>query len=299
MHRGKRVGHFVSTFDIAIASFVLASCSSDAARDAANTGGAASAQGGAPTAGASSSGGVSATGGSAIASGGSPGGPGGAAAGGLANGGSPVTGGRSSSGGASSGGAAAGGTNDGGASTGASGNASGGAASGGAAGSAAFTLTSPDHVNGAKFADEFTCALAGFNGSISPELRWTAGPAGTKSYAITFIDVTLAKGTPPNMNGYHWAIWHIPASTTSLPKGFKNPASIQASQTGNFLGPCPNIQGSGHTDTYEFTIYALASEALTVSPASGTAAVKDAESKLEMTHLASAKLVGTSDAKPP
>lgn len=166
-------------------------------------------------------------------------------------------------------------------------------------GPGAFMLTSPDHMDGAKFAAEFTCAMAGFNGSIMPELRWTAGPAGTKSYAITFIDVTLAKGTPPNMNGYHWAIWNIPASTMSLPKAFKNAASIQASQTGNFLGPCPNIQGSGHTDTYEFTIYALASESLTVSPMTGTAAVKNAADTLEKTHLASTKLTGTSDAKPP
>jgi phosphatidylethanolamine-binding protein (PEBP) family uncharacterized protein len=166
-------------------------------------------------------------------------------------------------------------------------------------GSDAFTLTSPDHAEGAKFAAEFTCALAGFNASIMPELHWTAGPAGTKSYAITFIDVTLAKGTPPNMKGYHWAIWNIPASTMSLPKGFTNAASIHASQTGNFLGPCPNFQGSGHTDTYEFTIYALAGETVSVNPTTGTAGVKSAETTLEAMHLASTKLTGTSDAKPP
>ncbi|WP_437685531.1 YbhB/YbcL family Raf kinase inhibitor-like protein [Sorangium sp. So ce176] len=170
---------------------------------------------------------------------------------------------------------------------------------GGDTSSGEFTLTSPNHTEGAEFGDKYTCAAAGFNGSLLPELNWTAGPPGTKSYAITFIDVTLTTKTPPNMNGYHWVIYNIPADVTSLPEEFKNAASIGAMQNMNYLGPCPNFGGGGaNTDTYEFTIYALGEESVTIA-GTGTAAVKDAETKLEASHLAKAKLTGTSDASPP
>jgi phosphatidylethanolamine-binding protein (PEBP) family uncharacterized protein len=168
---------------------------------------------------------------------------------------------------------------------------------GGSGGASGFALTSPDHVEGAMFADPYTCAEAGFNGSILPELHWTAGPAGTMSYAITFIDRTLA---PANMNGFHWVIWNIPAATMSLPEGFTDQASLGAQENRDFLGPCPNFGGgSAATDTYEFTIYALSQASITVTPATGTMAVANAETMLEANNLAKAKLSGTSNASPP
>ena len=65
------------------------------------------------------------------------------------------------------------------------------------------------------------------------------------------------------------------------------------------LAPCPNFGGGGtQTHNYEFKIYALDTATITVT-GSGTAAVKDAEAKLEADNLASATLGGTSDASPP
>jgi phosphatidylethanolamine-binding protein (PEBP) family uncharacterized protein len=232
---------------------------------------------------------------------------GGAGAGG-ASGGMPA-GGTSGTGGSTAGSSAAGvgGTAGSGAGGAGAGGASGAAGSGsgssgtgnGGTGSGAFTLTSPDHMEGAMFADPYTCAEAGFNGSILPELNWTAGPAGTMSYAITFIDVTLAHAPMPNDNGYHWVIWNIPAATRTLAEGFKDQASIGAQENRDFLGPCPNFGGGGaNTDTYEFTIYALSQASITIS-GSGTAAVKDAEMKLDAMNLAKTKLTGTSNASPP
>jgi Raf kinase inhibitor-like YbhB/YbcL family protein len=147
------------------------------------------------------------------------------------------------------------------------------------------------------FAAPYTCDNPmGFSGSIIPELHWSGAPAGTMSYAITFIDRTLA---PANMNGYHWVIWNIPATTTMLPEGFKDQASIGAQENRDFLGPCPNISSSGNvTDTYEFTIYALSQASITVTPATGTMAVANAETMLEANNLAKAKLSGTSNASP-
>lgn len=169
----------------------------------------------------------------------------------------------------------------------------------GAAPTAEFTLTSPNHEEGAKFADKYTCAANGFRGSIMPALNWTPGPAGTKSYAITFIDTTLsAQG---NALGYHSVIYNIPANVTSLPEGFKaaEAAMIGAKQNDNFLGPCPNFgsppPSGSETHTYEFTLYALDSESVTIT-GSGTTAVQNAEELLEKNHLAKTKLTGTSNA---
>lgn len=188
-----------------------------------------------------------------------------------------------------------------GGSSGASGTsgAAGSSGAGGTSGASGFTLTSPELNEGSAFADEHTCAAAGFSGSLSPALAWTAGPEGTKSYAITLIDVTLTEGPQPSDLGYHWVLYDIPAATLSLPEAFTNAGSIGAQQNSAYLGPCPNFSGGSEVHTYEFTIYALDTETLSVTPTTGTGAVKDAEAKLEANHLAVAKLTGTSDASPP
>ena len=235
--------------------------------------------------GGSSTGGVSGTG----PTGGSAGTAAGSGGAGTSSGGT----GGAGNGGTTSGGAGSGGTPGGAGGSAGSGGSGGTAGSGGAGG---FTLTSPDHMNGAMFADPYTCAEAGFNGSILPELRWSGAPAGTMSFAITFIDRTLA--ARGEMNGYHWVIWNIPAATMSLPEGFKDQASIMAQENRDFLGPCPNFGGgSANTDTYEFTIYAL-SQASIMPTGNMTAIVLNAETMLEANNLAKAKLSGTSNASP-
>jgi phosphatidylethanolamine-binding protein (PEBP) family uncharacterized protein len=262
---------------------------------AAGAGGSAGAGAPATGGGAGTAAGSGATAAGGAGAGGSSAGAGGAPAGGAAAGAS----GASGAGGEAGAGGASGASSGMGGMSGASG--ASGTSGGGSAGSSsgALTLTSPNHMEGAEFGDKYTCAMAGFNGSLLPQLDWTAGPTGTMSYAITFIDVTLTKGQPPSDLGYHWVIWNIPASTRSLPEAFMDQASIGAQENRDFLGPCPNAGGgSANTDTYEFTIYALSQESITVS-GSGTGAVKDAETKLEAMNLAKAKLTGTSNASPP
>lgn len=215
---------------------------------------------------------------------------------GPVGGGAGGPGGAGSSGGSVEGGAA--GTSPGGAATGGvAGSSAAGAA--GSAGSPDFSLTSPDLVEGAEFADKYTCAAAGFDASLLPELVWSPGPAGTVSYAITFIDVTLTQAQPPSDLGYHWVIYDIPATVHSLPEEFSDAVSIGAAQNRAYLGPCPNFSTGTETHTYEFAIYALAAETLSITPTTGTEAVKVADAKLRETHLAVAKLSGKSDASPP
>ncbi len=66
----------------------------------------------------------------------------------------------------------------------------------------------------------------------SPGLSWSAGPPGTKSYALIAVDpdvvknlslmnkpgVTIPVGAP-RMNIYHWVLIDIPAAVTSLAPG--------------------------------------------------------------------------------
>lgn len=95
----------------------------------------------------------------------------------------------------------------------------------------------------------------------SPPLAWTAGPAGTQSYAIVMRDDTL-----PNV---HWVLYDIPAAVTSLaanvqrdvfepnpPAGSKQskPPGSFGDNTRGYFGACPVNGAAQHT--YSFTVYA-------------------------------------------
>ena len=204
-------------------------------------------------------------GGTAGSSGGGAGGRGGSAAGG-------------------SGGSAAGGTGGGGWGTTGSG------------GSGTLTLTSPDQADGAKFGTMYTCAAMNgtFGAGVNPELDWTGVPAGTMSFAMTFIDTKIGANMAM---GQHWAIWNIPATVTKFPKGTTTLTGdlAGAMQTNKYLAPCP----SGN-DTYEFTLYALSTAALSVTGASGSATSNSAgvakvlAALQAVTPLGTATLHGTS-----
>jgi Raf kinase inhibitor-like YbhB/YbcL family protein len=163
-------------------------------------------------------------------------------------------------------------------------------------GPGAFTLTSTAYKNGGAIPDKYSCAGDGGAGNdISPPLAWGAGSHKPKSYALTFID--LANG------GKHWAIWDIPASTTSLPEGLKKGFNVpdvsgakqkamgNASVNQQFFGPCPR---SKHT--YEFTLYAINVDTLPGLSASST--VAQIETAAQANDIASTKLSGTSSAAP-
>jgi hypothetical protein len=115
-------------------------------------------------------------------------------------------------------------------------------------------------------------ALHACNTHASPALSWTAGPAGTQSYAVVMIDKTRG-GTNDEV---HWVIFDIPAATRALGQGVLRQANLAdpagAKQVSSFdalpgyFGPCPP-QGDG-AHVYEWRVYAMPQANLaTVTPA--------------------------------
>jgi Raf kinase inhibitor-like YbhB/YbcL family protein len=158
--------------------------------------------------------------------------------------------------------------------------------------------------DGAEFLPKHTCEMSGFDMDQSPPLAWTGAPAAAQSFALVFIDTTLTE--QGNMNGYHWAMWDIPASVSELPANLPTGATItepvSAKQynplSASYLGPCPNVGGgNANTDTYAFTLYAMP-EATTAALA-GLNNVKNIEAAIKEVALDSATLTGTSNASPP
>jgi Raf kinase inhibitor-like YbhB/YbcL family protein len=233
------------------------------------------------------------------APGGGSGGTSGSSIGGRASGsgGSGTSGNTSNSGGSGTGGSNA--SNDGGSTSGSNTGGSGGAEMTDAStapsdaatmndapvGNGPFALSSSAVMNNGIIPVMYRCT--GTANDTSPPLSWTPGPAGTLSYALT-----LWHGGPTAPGDVHWAIYDIPATTTSLPSGValtampaNAPGAMQLSQTTNspgwfgYGGICP----AGPDQVYTFTLYAL--KVATLSAASVTKA------NLKASALASATLV--------
>jgi para-nitrobenzyl esterase len=97
---------------------------------------------------------------------------------------------------------------------------------------AKLTVTTPGWKDGGDIDFKYTQ----YQGNSFPGLEWTAGPAGTKSYAIIMQDTDLVMRGSPIL---HWSVVNIPATVTKLPAGMK-PEEIPA---GAIYGP--NYQGAG------------------------------------------------------
>ena len=130
-----------------------------------------------------------------------------------------------------------------------------------------LTLSSHDIAQG-----EFMTKAQEFNGfgctggDLSPHLKWSNAPKGTKSFAITAYD----PDAPTGSGWWHWQVVNIPKNVTEIATGAgstnKNVAPQGSMQIDNdygnkaFGGACPP---SGHgVHHYRFTIHALSVEKL-------------------------------------
>jgi Raf kinase inhibitor-like YbhB/YbcL family protein len=124
-----------------------------------------------------------------------------------------------------------------------------------------FTLTSPDIAPGKAMTAKQVFNGFGCSGqNISPALSWKNAPEGTKSFALMVHD----PDAPTGSGWWHWVVYNIPATTTSLPEGAgdpkKNllPAGAQQGRTdfgtSGFGGACPP---PGKPHRYFFRLHAL------------------------------------------
>jgi Raf kinase inhibitor-like YbhB/YbcL family protein len=125
-------------------------------------------------------------------------------------------------------------------------------------------MTIAGFADGGRIPAANTCAAG--QGVPSPAISWTAGPAGTMSYALILHDPDPVLAGSATNDVLHWAIFDIPGDATSLPAGVPNAADLPsgAKQPNNiagqpgYFGPCPP---AGHGDHhYTFEIYALSAK---------------------------------------
>ena len=142
---------------------------------------------------------------------------------------------------------------------------------------AGFTLSSPTVKPGSMLTDAQVFKGFGCEGkNISPALKWSGAPAGTKSYAVTVYD----PDAPTGSGWWHWVVYNIPASATELPEGAGGadgkglPAGAVQGRTdfgaAGFGGACPPAGDKPHR--YIFTVYALKTDKIE-APADASAAL--------------------------
>ncbi|MGH1349379.1 MAG: YbhB/YbcL family Raf kinase inhibitor-like protein [Methyloligellaceae bacterium] len=138
-----------------------------------------------------------------------------------------------------------------------------------------FKLSSTDISEGQKLKSEqvfngFGCK----GGNISPALKWTGAPKGTKSFVITAYD----PDAPTGSGWWHWTLANIPANVTSLPANAGNGKNLPKGAlqtksdygTTGFGGACPP---PGEVHRYIFTVYALKTDKLAIKADSSNALV--------------------------
>lgn len=157
-----------------------------------------------------------------------------------------------------------------------------------------FALTSLAFEDGGAIATRYQCGPplvgTGPGENVSPALTWTAGPAGTTSYAVVVRDRSAG-------DLVHWVIYDLPPTTRELPEGVPagyeaeglapaRQAQIQTSGYFGYFGPC----SGGRGNTYEYAVHALPTATLE-SAAMGTADTTLAAA-VEEQAIASASITG-------
>ena len=126
-----------------------------------------------------------------------------------------------------------------------------------------FTLSSPNFRAGGTIGMEHVFNSFGCTGrNLSPALKWSGAPAGTKSFALLCHDPDAPTG---GAGWWHWLVLTLPATTTELPLDAGNAdgsslpdGAVQVSTdfgAPGYGGPCPPPGDKPHR--YVFTLYAL------------------------------------------
>jgi phosphatidylethanolamine-binding protein (PEBP) family uncharacterized protein len=118
------------------------------------------------------------------------------------------------------------------------------------AGVASFQLSSPVAADGGTLPAEFTCDGAG----VSPPLRWTSPPAGTREFALMMTTLP-GDGTTK----WNWVLSGVPATIASLDRASTDVGTPGIGSDGPLPGYQPPCSQGPGAKTYTFTVYALSS----------------------------------------
>jgi len=107
-----------------------------------------------------------------------------------------------------------------------------------------FTISSPAFANHQAMPKKYTCEGA----DVSPPLRWSGAPPGTKGFALIMDDPDAPDPKAPRMTWVHWVIYDLPADVHELAEGAATlglPGNARQGindwkRTG-YGGPCPPI----------------------------------------------------------
>ncbi|HTW76073.1 MAG TPA: kinase inhibitor [Steroidobacteraceae bacterium] len=130
-----------------------------------------------------------------------------------------------------------------------------------------FRLTSDDIRDGETLPEAQVFNGMGHRGAnLSPHLKWSDPPAGTRSFVVTLYD----PDAPTGSGWWHWVVANIPATTDTLPRGCgsgQGGLPRGALQTRTDFGR-PGYGGAapppGKAHRYIFTVHALSAEQIDV-----------------------------------
>jgi Raf kinase inhibitor-like YbhB/YbcL family protein len=125
-----------------------------------------------------------------------------------------------------------------------------------------------------------------FRDNASPPLTWANAPEGTRSFALTMVDL--------GFSFTHWVVYNIPPTATLLAEGvIAQPrlpdGTLQGTNGNEMLGYVGPFLGEGEVHHYTFTLYALDTP-LVLSPGAKREQVLAA---LEGHILGTSELIGT------
>lgn len=119
-----------------------------------------------------------------------------------------------------------------------------------------FTLTSPAFEHGEAIPRRYTCD----GDEISPPLRWSGVPEGTKSLALIVDDPDAPDPAAPKRVWVHWVLYNLPPDCNVLAEGLGGndlPAGTLEGRNDwkktGYGGPCPPIG----QHRYFFKLFAL------------------------------------------
>ncbi|MFJ9371608.1 YbhB/YbcL family Raf kinase inhibitor-like protein [Nocardia sp. NPDC101769] len=129
-----------------------------------------------------------------------------------------------------------------------------------------FQLTSIDVADGQALGLDQVSGIFGAGGKdISPQLSWSGFPAETKSFALTSFD----PDAPTGSGFWHWAVFDIPVTVTSLDNGAGSEGgslptgAIALRNDGGITGYVGAAPPPGHGyHRYYFTVHAVDVERL-------------------------------------